>query len=640
MSHDRDPMSTRLPQPPTAALPPTKDKKVAQSLLTLYCFHPHVNAASKALALLDRRVRDPIDIMLGEQPAILLFPEPSHNPPPWVKIIGRFAEHAKGLKNQSHSAIVLIEVETHVFALVFGRAQHLLPKEKLLRNFGLRTVINAVSPDDLRSIDMKSFESLAMHRRVQASSQSTIHRFGIDWTRDLVRAVTGTPNDPTFAKRVSGADALVICGNHTLEHAPGLCRRALEYYGSDVYRQTKWSHIDFLQPEYDPDALRHLDNELADAIISLREGDSPHLAIDDILDYTGVAGYSIQPSRRHYTANLDIKALQVFMRQHDYKTPLEWLKVAYVKVEFADAPVTAPRHRVYNSIDWSTRYRDRLYIFTSGIWLRVDQEYAGRLNTCISGLSEPTIVLPQAPHDIMIADKSKANDEKGEGLYVTRVASDKYSFLPIHPNSFKSELMNEAVEPCDILGSRGSLYYIKRGGESGGLSHLFTQGLAASLTLLTDTGYRRRLCELVDKIARDGITDPEEADLLAQTYCGFFPEQGLHPARLEICFVVIRNSSKGWPTSMPYLSKVSLYEACRRLREANFEVRLQCVTPLPHDPAQVRKVHKADAEDDHLATPPPKPTTKPAKKAAAKKTSSKNSAPPAQPGLGFDDDPQ
>lgn len=585
-------MSTHIPHPSSEPAPSkstSKKKKAAQSILTLHCFDPKkTSALSVAIAQLDPRVRSPEEIQLGVHPATLFFPQPSHNSPPWLKIIGPYTEYARDLKNLSHSAIILLEVDGYIFAATFGRSQHLLPRDLMLRNFGLRTVINAVSPDDLRSIDMKSFESLAMHKRVQASSQSTIHRFGIDWTRDLLRAVTGTPMDPNFAKRVSGADALVICGHHTLEDAPAICRQAMSFYDSDNYKRTPWSYIDFLQPEYDSGIIEHLEKELAAAIMHPDEGNQPLLALDEIVDYTGIVSYSIQPSRRHRTSTLDLKALQVFILQHDSRTPLEWLKTAWIQIHFADAPTTSNRHRVYNSLDWSTRYKNRMYIFTSGIWLRVDKEYAQRLNACISGLAKPTADLPLAPPNIMTPDKTKKNDEKGEGLYIASVTSDPYTRLKIHPNSFKSELMNEEVEPCDVLGANGSLYYIKRKGEASGLSHLFTQGLTAALTLYNDAGYRRQFREVIDAAVNEYTMNEEEKALVSQAYREIFPEDGIHPSALEVCFVVIRNSDRNWPDSMPYLSKVSLYEAYRRLREAKFDVRLQCVTPV-RAAAEVRK---------------------------------------------------
>lgn len=581
-------MSTRIPHAPPESSPALKRKKTAQSLLTLHCFDPYkIKYIEAARYRLDTRVRSPEKISLGNHDALLFFPQPSHNSPPWVRLLRPYAEHAKELKNQSHSALILLDVDHHIFAATFGRAQHLLPRDVLLRNFGLRTVINAVSPDDLRSIDMKSFESLAMHRRVQASSQSAIHRFGIDWTRDLLRAVTGTPTDPTFAKRVSGADALVICGHQTLDDAPGLCRRALDFYASDSYKQTNWSHIDFLQPEYDSGIIEDLDNLLADAIMHPNESNPPLLALDEIIDQTGIVSYSIMPSRRHETPNLDLKTLQIFIQQHDSKPPLEWVRSGYIKLRFADAPTSSTRHKIYDSLDWSTHYKNRLYVLTSGFWMRVDQDYARRLDECISKLAEPAVALPRAPADVMLSDKEKSHDKKGEGLYIEHVTADRYSFLKLHPATFKSDLMSEAVEPCDILGSNGALYYIKRGGEGAGLSHLFTQGLAAAVTLHNDAGYRRLFREKINTAARAGLTNAEEAELLSQTYCGHFPEAGINPSAIEVCFVVLRKTSKDW-RHMSYLAKISLYEACRRLEVAKFHVRLQCVTPV-RSPVAIRK---------------------------------------------------
>lgn len=44
------------------------------------------------------------------------------------------------------------------------------------------------------------------------------------------------------------------------------------------------------------------------------------------------------------------------------------------------------------------------------------------------------------------------------------------------------------------------------------------------------------------------------------------PEDGINSSTIEICLIVIHGSAQHWPNRMSYLSKVSLYEAYRRLR--------------------------------------------------------------------------
>jgi uncharacterized protein (TIGR04141 family) len=53
--------------------------------------------------------------------------------------------------------------------------------------------------DKLRSIDKKTFEAVSLHAREQASEDSGTAAFGLDVERDLLRAVTGTPNAPENA---------------------------------------------------------------------------------------------------------------------------------------------------------------------------------------------------------------------------------------------------------------------------------------------------------------------------------------------------------------------------------------------------------------------------------------------------------
>ncbi len=539
--------------------------------LTIHLFDHKIQTLAHATALIDKSAADqPKPLQLGGIKASLFTPHPSENPPPWATVISPYYPEIKRLRNQTHSALILLPVDQHVFALTFGRAKHLLPSERLVRNFGLRTVINAVRPDALRSLDIKSFEAFATHRRVQTSIESKLPRFGIDWTHDLLRAVTGTPEDREFTKRISGADALVLCGHHCLADAPKLCQRALKYYKDKRYQETDFKSIDFLQPEHDSEILENLDTLLRDAILDPKETAPPHFAIDDILDYETVTSYQLKLRGRATGTEvtcLDIAKLRAFLKQHE-KAPRD------VAVTISMADTTPHSYNAYDSLEWSTSYKNQPYRFTSGIWLRIEQGYAKRLAECIAAIQEPTMPLPAAPHDVMVVMKGKPNHERGEGLFIQEVTKDPKNFITIHPGSFRSSQMNEAVEPCDVLSPKGQLYYIKRKAKSAGLSHLFNQGRTAAITL-HDAEYRTLFTKHIETVIRGTALSVSEQDRLIRDYCKPFPKRDFLSSKLEICFVVIRKSVM----DLPYLSQVALYEAYQHLTVRDFDVRLQCVTP-------------------------------------------------------------
>src|SRR5205823_3272284 len=98
----------------------------------------------------------------------------------------------------SSSAVLLVEAKSRLFAVTFGQGRYMVQDEALERDFGLRVVLNTVAPDQLKSVDAKTIEDTTVHTRRDVSHESALSAFGFDISRDLLRAVTGTPVDETL----------------------------------------------------------------------------------------------------------------------------------------------------------------------------------------------------------------------------------------------------------------------------------------------------------------------------------------------------------------------------------------------------------------------------------------------------------
>ena len=57
--------------------------------------------------------------------------------------------------------------------------------------FGLRTALNGVDVDQVRSVDRKTLDAVSMYTREQASRESSFNVFDMNVQRDLLRSITG-----------------------------------------------------------------------------------------------------------------------------------------------------------------------------------------------------------------------------------------------------------------------------------------------------------------------------------------------------------------------------------------------------------------------------------------------------------------
>jgi Family of unknown function (DUF6119) len=135
-----------------------------------------------------------------------------------------------GLLTASSSAVLLIEAAQRHFAVTFGQGRHLLDPEAYEQDFGLKVVLNTVARDQLKSVDAKTIEETTLHTRRDVSRDSSFAAFGLDVSRDLLRAVTGTPQEkpagkPDWTPAAGRATVSPVASEAVLSvvHRPGGC---------------------------------------------------------------------------------------------------------------------------------------------------------------------------------------------------------------------------------------------------------------------------------------------------------------------------------------------------------------------------------------------------------------------------------
>jgi uncharacterized protein (TIGR04141 family) len=214
--------------------------------------------------------------------------KPPHSPP-WAKY---FSPHVSGdlagLNTSSAAAVLLLEAAERIFAITLGGGRHLIEPDSYVQDFGLKVVLNTVAPDQLKSVDAKTIDDTTVHSRLDLSHESSFGAFGLDVSRDLLRAVTGKPKDETLAHRLMGADSLGIHTRDQVPDLPTLCERLLDAYEDDAYKEN-FDFIDHLRPVKSKARKEEL-NELLVETLEDREIDDVHLAAPETLEWQDING--------------------------------------------------------------------------------------------------------------------------------------------------------------------------------------------------------------------------------------------------------------------------------------------------------------------------------------------------------------
>lgn len=544
--------------------------------LTIYCFDNRVTSLPFARRIIKETAGTAYELQLRKETrSVAYIPEARDRPPQWQSLFQGLIPDLqyKNLANRSSRALLLVETQGRVFAVTYGHAKHLFNYEYVRRGYGLQAVINSVPEDRLHSIDMRQFEKLSMHTRRSTTNEESLQSFGLDWTRDILRAVTGVPDDPQFATRASGADALVLLTRYTLPELPDICDRTLEIHGLDRYKKTGFSYIDWFQPENDGETIAELDSILCTTLLRGTPTEQPSLAADQLLDDTDTGQVRFDVPGQHVT-NLDIEKIRTWLRQKtdDPAKCLHLLKRGRVE-SIEPSNQEEALASLYEALTWEFSLDIQDYMLLSGTWIRISQDYAQRVRNEIKQIGPPLTPL---------TTPSPTTDEDE---YIAFACRDDPTLLNLQGLTDRGDTMSTRIELCDIISTNRTLYCIKYGNKSQVLNHLFRQGAGAASTLLNDTSFLKKCATLLEKAARRSSRE----DFL-DDYMGIFPDSGFISANYEICFCIMKPKSDKWPLCIPYLAQITLQEAWKRMRTAGFRVSIQHIE-APHKPKPEPRVN-------------------------------------------------
>lgn len=446
------------------------------------------------------------------------------------------------LVNASTSAILFLSSADRRFAVTFGFGRHLLDPETYEHDFGLKVVLNTVEPEQLRSVDARTFDELTIHTRRDLSRGSSFGTFGLDVTRDIVRAVTGPPRDETLAQRATGSDSLGLITRVQFGDLPDLCRRLLDAYGSNDYKE-HFAFIDHLRAVRDPALTAVLDQTLADALRADELTDI-HLAPPEPMNWANLAGFTF--STRDNRENLDADPrITAYLETVDTaEITVNRLKHDHVLAIGSEGDQVIETWSVYRCLVFESREGRLLYALTAGQWYGVSASFAEEIERFATELPQLDVELPDA----------------AEG--VKELAYNKAAALAIGALCLDQKLVQtpggDRIEVCDLLTENRQFIHVKKRGSSSNLSHLFSQGLVSAEMLTREAGFRDHARVMVAG--------------LDQRFAETIPAERPSPGTCEVSYAVITRSRRDTPLTLPFFSLVNLRTATLRLQDLGYRV--------------------------------------------------------------------
>lgn len=494
----------------------------------------------------------------GHAAAFSIFDQ--HSRPQWAskyeELVGR---KALVPDNRYSNAVVVFRItstggKTRFMSLTFGYGQSLLDSTKMEPDFGRSIAAQKIPDSGVSSAGTIQISDAI----IQMEKQYTGTRSG-----GIEQLVTSSSEFPSnISGRVnSGAVETLLNGGGSLLKAKRLMR--LDEISDDLRN--------YLDAYLNPSSLADWATRLMRVESGgLKETLNSKLMIEMI---AGGVDYSIAWPTYQDVNDLTSDILKIIPQELVPEEQLMWyidrqkakneeystgqllskLKTAHLVA--VDSDGRKFKKTLYECLSAALVYKKKRYLLFTGTWYEVAEKFYDDLLKKIRSIQLYEKDLPS----LGTALKDGEIHDEAEGHYNKRLATfvkDGVLFDKKDFNNRKGSEFSGLEEPADVITKRKELFFVKKGGSSAMLSHLFLQGLVSARLLARDG----------DSKLRDFINDKFDAKKRV------FSEDVMN-SDVTLIFVIIKDKQK-----LPFFSMVSFSGVVDSLREMGYKVKLAWVS--------------------------------------------------------------
>lgn len=461
---------------------------------------------------------------------------------PWWK---EYWGISQDLRQTSACAIVFLPVKDPTnknrwFAVTFGASYHNLKENSYEYDFGLRTTLNALDPEKIKSTDLLMPET-AKRQRIQFPNASNLTYFDFNTDESIVKRLTGAVKEEykSLLSNATGSSSLRLATACEASELTNLCSNLLEIYIRRDYEES-FPDLHNITPIKDPDLISSLEEQLLVAFQA--ESMNLTLGIPDIVDYS---------------TNFRVKYRGAAKRSKEYEDVYisnyrEYLKECNVNIDdvslfgkhtlciLDENGSILQTFSIYKSLLFDCTYNDETYHLCEGHWYKINTNFIERLAEELDDIFVDT-------HDVLCEC-----NQKREADY--NIEAQKCSPKELHVCCLdKCSIAPQGqrnVEPCDLIAIKDNmaeLIHNKISTRSAYLSHLFNQGVNSVTLLRQNAEAKNKLKELVKH--------------------DHSFEEIINNDQYQVTYGIITNKVKGMKSNaLPLFSRISLLRCVNTLK--------------------------------------------------------------------------
>lgn len=475
--------------------------------------------------------------------AILFIADKKMSPPWW--------KDYWGIKNDlfqvQKGALIFLPIDSKWVALTFGTTYHQLKDESYEYDFGMRTTLNAIDPNLIKSTDILQPEN-TKRQRIQLPSASELTYFDFNTDENILKSLTGAVRNEytTLFKNITGNTSIKVSSKMAANEISNLCRELIDIYQKDDYK-TNFPDLQNIAPIKDPNIINLLEAELLNSFNMNPAPKELVLAIPDIIDYSN--SYTIKYQGLGRTTlefeDVFIGDFRKYLMQCDVQiTNVTQFKESKLLVNGEDN-IFIKSYSIYRSLLFDCTLHNKTYHFSEGNWYYVEDKFINKLKNIL----DPLFL---SNHDYLTACTKKLEDE-----YNTEIETANPASVICLDKKDISTKGQRQIEPCDLIymnGNNVELAHIKISTRSSSLSHLFNQGINSIQYIRLDENAKQNLINLTN--SNINIVN------------------GINSGSYQVVYGIISNKDDKKSDGLPLFSRISLLRTANTFKSMNIKMNV------------------------------------------------------------------
>jgi uncharacterized protein (TIGR04141 family) len=290
--------------------------------------------------------------------------------------------------NKSSSAVLFVRSDDDLYAVTFGYGRYLLDIFLFEYDFGIKTALNTLNHEGLRSVDTHTIEDQPVQKKSQAARESDASVFGIDISKDILRSVTGSPKVGVNLKNISGGDGMYSFGIEMVpEDLSEILKTISAYYLNDDYK-SEFSWVDNVRRLKVKARIEELDSCLLEAISE--KDPSVVITLPEIEKWDRILGFSFTRSKKDLSPTITTES-------YFDNFPSENISVDLIKRDrlfFFDVDDNEFSHQIYKCLYWEKTEGEKTNVFFGGMWYEIDNSFMSRINAILENIDTSELAFP------------------------------------------------------------------------------------------------------------------------------------------------------------------------------------------------------------------------------------------------------